>query len=485
MRPGGGAALSIPMATTSLDHTLSIVSEASSLPVEMQRRIAEYGISRKKPAILVPLARREDLDEEISQQLLAYGDAKVTAERVRVLAGAGRIEEVANLLKKERRVTVTKGLAETPGLPAEIYRVILATKRQTALIALARNSGVDEDIREDAVVRALAHGFFNYPRNLQTAVVDLPNVAKRLLVSDVPVEVWRFALDNCSCSSEDRAHLAGILAEKIDTFQPVTPKRPGLLGGVSPENHGLWDYAAIVGTLAGRPLEKGAANRLADSLEELVDRAHKAQVTEPAVGRLAAFVGDLRAVEESDDFVVRVEAATNSNELRDALESARGSRLTLAEMHKILTSPWFGPEHWRYLQHNWHHMSALHGTLTDASPATIAYMRVRLGWFGGLDDMVSRGRDPKATLHGLIDLERSWNLGMAAEILSSRHLDEEHVKNMTLSMLAAGAGDATVDVIGELITKATASREAWDALIGIGAEFEGTISELLETSANL
>jgi hypothetical protein len=474
------------MPTNALDRTLALVGEASTLTPEMSRRIVTYGIERRKSEILQVMARREDLDETLNAKLLAYGDAKVTAERARVLVRNGRIDEVAELLKKEKRVTVTKGIAETEGLPEAIYRAILATKRQTVLVALANNTSASEELREEAIVAALTGGFYNYPRNLQTALLGLPNAAKRLLSEDLTPDVWRFTLDNCPCSSEDRSALALLLAGQFDKWEPdTTQNQRGLLGNWRSGSEGLWDYVAIANTLLTRPLDKEAADQLAGSVTAASRRADKAGLAAHLGERLRHIAEDLGKVRTDEDLNTRLEKATSSKDVLDALTAYSGGTLTLAEMHKLLSSPWFSPEHWRYIQHSWHLARALRDVLGDASPAAVAYMRVRIGWFGGLDDLLNGCSDPGETLKGIISLERTWRLGLAAEIIASKYLTEAHVTAMTLDMLAGGATGSTVDTVSDLITKATANPEAWDALVGIGAEFDGSIAELLETSKNL
>jgi len=451
----------------------------------MQERIVDYALGRRKTEILIAVAAREDLREDLSERLLAHGDAKVTAERAKALIRLGRTDTVTLLLKKEKRVTVTKGIAEAEGLPEEIYRAVLATKRQTALLALARNQSVEDAIREEAVVQILAAGFYNYPRHLQPAMLTLPRVASRVLETNRSPEVWKFLLDSCPCTSADRNRIAELLTQWCEqTAKAPTTSRKQLLGGW-PKDNDIWSYVTVAGSLASRPLDSQQAELLADALEALADRGAEHGAASHMPARLKTVAGELRNAKTGDDLTTRLLNARSSKEIHQALEAFKLSSLTLAEMRTLLASEWFGPEHWRSIQHHWHHAQSLIGILGDARPAAIAYLRVRVGWFGGLDDLLTKCADPAGKLLALIELERQWRVGLAPEILASRYLTTEHVKAMSLAMLAGGVNEETAELVAELVSEATADRDAWEALVGIGSEFDGTIAELLETSGKL
>lgn len=471
------------MPTNALDHTLAVIGAATKLSEEMQERIVDYALARRKTEILTTLAAREDLREDLSERLLEHGDAKVTAERAKVMIRLGRIDDVTRLLKKEKRVTVTKGIAEAEGLPAEIYRAVLATKRQTALLAIARNQSIEDAIREEAVVQILAEGFYNYPRNLQPAMLSLPGVAARVLETNRDPQVWKFLLDSCPCTSADRNRIAELLTEWCKQGLNATAKEhTHLLGSYDNE---LWTYMAVAGALASRPIDTERAELLASALEALADNVVKGGTASHLPARLKSVAGDLRNAKSGEDLTTRLKRATSSKDVHQALDAFKSTTLTLAEMRALLESPWFGPEHWRSIQHHWHQAQSLIGILGEARPAAIAYLRVRVGWFGGLDDLLAKCTNPGEKLLDLIALERNWRIGLAPEILSSRYLTTEHVKAMSLSMLAGGVSEETAELVSELVSEATADRDAWDALVGIGSEFDGTIAELLETSGKL
>lgn len=477
------------MPNDDLERTLELLAGASELGELLQQRLVDYAVARKNIPLLVVLAQRDDLSADLSRQVLAVGNAAVIAERARTMLLAGKTEEVQQLLATEKRATVTRGLAAMADLPDEVYRVLVETDRLTTLTALARNEHAPTTIREDAAVHVLTRtACAGVPDNLKATLLQLGGVAEKVIAPQTGPKAWQFAVEHCACTSEDRSRAARLLAARLGQLSDPDlwlDQPGGRYQRGAPEI--LKDVARLAEVLALRTMNPADAQQLAHAITTVLTRIES--VVGPTgsgvLTALRARAGDLMRVRAGREFRELVLEARSREDLTAALTTAGLGHLSSVELLALLESEWFSPMHWRAVRYGWDNLRNVRLAIRNPRAGAIAFLRVRVGWLGNFDELLALCDAPAEVLGALVELERDHRLGLAGDILSSHHLTEEHVTAMPLHMLGAAANARTVNFIAKTIETTTRNREAWDALVSIGGEFDGSLADLLETATHL
>jgi hypothetical protein len=163
------------------------------LDIALQKRIANHGIAKRDYALLAQLAAHPALDHEVDAMLSQVNSAVVKTAWV---SRAGRKpEEITEMVRTEKRVTVLSALAQSDGLPDELYcSIIERTDNNTILTALHVNGALPAHIRELAALKKIAsapavtnddHGLDGQRYEvMRTAIESVPQIAGELMDSD-------------------------------------------------------------------------------------------------------------------------------------------------------------------------------------------------------------------------------------------------------------------------------------------------------------
>jgi hypothetical protein len=469
------------MTYSELDRTLELLAGADQLTEITQTRLVEHAVSRRKQALLAVLARRADLPDRLSSAVLAAGNATVVAERMRTLTISGHEEEVRQLLAREKRAVVTRGLAEMANLPENLYRELVRTDKKTTLTALLRNTSAPTEVRETAAATLLnTFGIDGVPHKLKPVLLQLGGLAARVIAPGADLRSWRFVLEHCACTSQDRARAATLLAGRLER---LTDQEIRGLGGASL----LFDADRITSTLVLRPLETGPAKRLAAAITTTLARCAElgTVVNQRALESLTVRVGDLGQVRGSKDIFEQIAQATSEEDLAHALLAHKGSLLTTAETLALLGSEWFGPRHWTAIHNSWQNLTDVRAAIRNPRAGAVAYLAVRAAWLGGVDELLALCDDPHAVFDDLIDVEKTWQLGLTSELLNSRYLTEAHLEKVPIGLLGYASSQKAMNFVARAIEEAAAAPETWEALLSLGQSFEGNLVELLESAGTV
>lgn len=129
-----------------------LAESAATLDRAAQRRIMDWAVRHKEPAVLALLASRADLDDELDRELGAIGTLAV---RRAWLARPGRPAEVIlSVIESETRETAFLTLARTPGLSEEVAHAILSKcSGIRALATIATAPAAPAEVRGEALRR--------------------------------------------------------------------------------------------------------------------------------------------------------------------------------------------------------------------------------------------------------------------------------------------------------------------------------------------
>lgn len=129
---------------------------SSPVPVAIQRRILTWGLTHEDAKVLARLAQIDGLDPDIEAQLVQSTYLDV------LLAWAQRpgqsSEALAERLMKEKRSSLLVGLAQRTDLTEDLYRQLASNKSVNVRWAILANKSVDIEIRK-SVAKTLAPEF--------------------------------------------------------------------------------------------------------------------------------------------------------------------------------------------------------------------------------------------------------------------------------------------------------------------------------------
>jgi hypothetical protein len=464
-----------------LDRTLELLAGADRLTETTQTRLVEHAVSRRKQALLAVLARRHDLPDRLSDAVLAAGNATVVAERMRTLTVSGKQEQVRLLLAREKRAVVTRGIAEMENLPENLYRELVRTDKKTTLIALMKNTSAPTEVREIAAAALLnTSGIEGIPHKLKPTLLQLGGLVARVIAPGSDLRSWRFVLEHCACTSQDRARAATLLASRLEN---ITDRELRGLTGASL----LFDADRIASTLVLRPLDIEPAKRLAAAITTTLGRCAELDtiVNQRALQSLAVRAEDLGRVRGSKDIFEQIAGATSPEDLAHALLAHKGSLLTTPETLALLGSEWFDPRHWAAIHNSWQNLTDVRTAIRNPRAGAVAYLAVRAAWLGGVDELLALCDDPHGVFDGLVEIEKTWRLGLTSEILNSRYLAETHLEKVPIGLLGYASNQKAMNFVARTIEKAAESQETWEALLSLGQSFEGNLVELLEAAGTV
>ena len=466
------------MTYSELDRTLELLAGADQLTETTQTRLVEHAVSRRKQVLLAVLARRTDLPDRLSDSVLAAGNAGVVAERMRALTLSGKQEQVRLLLAREKRAVVNRGIAEMENLPENLYRELVRTDKKTTLIALMKNTSAPVEVREIAAATLLnTFGIDGVPHKLKPALLQLGGLAARVIAPGGDLRSWRFVLEHCACTSQDRGRAATLLATRLENLTDRDLR--GSIGAAV-----IFDADRIASTLVLRPLDEQPAKRLADAINETLARCVELDtfISRRSLESLAVRVEDLGRVRGSKDIFEQIANATSADDLAHALLAHKGSLLTTPETLALLGSEWFGPQHWSVIHNSWQNLTDVRTAIRNPRAGAVAYLALRAAWLGGVDELLALCDDPHAVFDELVDIEKTWGLGLTSELLSSRYLTDAHLEKIPIGLLGYASGQKAMNFVARTIEEVADSQETWEAFVSLGQSFEGNLVELLEAA---
>lgn len=155
-------------------YTHLLIDLKTPIPEEIQHRIVEHARKSGDTDMLVVLLGRRELTEDADRRI---GECAELPVLLTWMLRPGRDPEVvAERAGREKRVAVLAALAETPGLPRSVYENLAEHTSEKVLKALIAGAAADESIRRRAVRGLVSRApRAVYASTCSTALRDLVN----------------------------------------------------------------------------------------------------------------------------------------------------------------------------------------------------------------------------------------------------------------------------------------------------------------------
>ena len=170
------------MSLTSLYIEL-ILDRRTPIGPDVQQRICDHARRLGVESLLTGLLQRDELAPDVDAQIGRSADLAVLIPWI--LRPGRDPEQLVARVAREKRVTVLVALAETSGLPWEVYEELAAHPSEKVLKALVHNGTLDERIHRRAI-RALVEGA--PPQHYSSTI--MANIRDLVHASGSPRPLW-------------------------------------------------------------------------------------------------------------------------------------------------------------------------------------------------------------------------------------------------------------------------------------------------------
>jgi hypothetical protein len=443
-------------------------------------------MARKDYDVLAALAAHPNLDSDLDQRLAVVEAAKV---RSKWIARPGRkADAVMEMVKKERRSGALTALASMD-LPEEAYRLIVGrAKSVPPLIALASNTSVPLDIRQEAVG---ALGTLNW------ASQHKHSSAVKALIATTPELADAFA----TWSSEPV--LMKVLAASetlsgaaIDNIVAVGVRRgieEGLKGlqSSSSTSYGGWRYNSIIGesldvahALAanqtiGRDIRESLTAFLQTALDGVkMEKSNEARLAktitalcgdgESGGNTLAAAIQSARSTDDQTTIATLVARAVTDREANIAMALITNPNMEIDDLARVVGIV------------GWEHRDGLLNRFAN-DPDRLAVLLCSVSYMLS-DEALARSSDPQAVLLRLAK-HSSNSRAVIAFITTSRYMTSQTAGLLPVRALGHES-EMSVEVrraLQQRISERLGESPArWQTFESMFANFSGSIDELLD-----
>jgi|LauGreDrversion4_1035100.scaffolds.fasta_scaffold04655_7 hypothetical protein len=482
----------MPHSLTSLFMTLMTAEE---ITVALQQRIFTHGRKRNDVALLARLASHPSLDASIDAQLKEESAALV---RCAWISRPGRnLEDITDVITKEKRVTVLSALAEQPMLSEQVARTLVErTKNTKVLLTLVKSPTLDDDIKKSAADRIVASLDGVGSHSIDTKQVDvLCTIASSIegyleqVVIDAPnLVVLRAAVTHCPLDADSQRLLVNMFLETYAqqlSYQPTSRFDNGSVAQV--------DLCNIIEAMC-------ETSQLDDGVRKTLEKAVKSVKT-----HYSADNWNLSRLDRALECLKNANAA-NFNALReefDAITTSEGITTFISQVEsqarkgtlpyrhpilntlatKITLSPIGTAEHVKSIEgwFQWNASSELVARIDDTAKQVAL---ITVGTFYGLDyhKIIFDAPNSLELMDALVDHaacnEERWMLDHLTE---SSFFADRHLRRIPLQLLSQmELREEHRSILMDVLADDTISDDTWSTIETLSDEYEGSIQELIE-----
>jgi hypothetical protein len=482
---------------------LNLLLKQSNLDVTMQRRIAGHGIAKRDFPLLAQLAAHPALDPEVDTMLSKINSAVVKTAWV---SRPGRTpEEITQMVRTEKRVTVLSALAQSEGLPEELYRSIIErTDSVTILSVLHANAALPARIRELAALKKIAsapavtnddHGLEGQRAEvMRSAINSVPQIISELLDSNDLYVLYALASHThlpCEVQLrtakrfEDRYSTTMASKTRYDYYQNPWQNLIDLTNTLIEQGPVCTDAAAILDNMleqVGKQLSQGWFQSRIMEAKDALSRSG----TE-GVKTLQSSFANVDSVDAMTEFVEETDKVYHSGKFNFP-ESA-----LLRIAVQIIGSPYAKPATIETVAgwYNWGDSTkdAFAAAGRDDAERIAALIIGFTSAHCDVDEVLSEIDCADAVMRLLIEQEVRDNARSRrsySALLTSKHFKPEMVKLFPLDSLVSMDLDPTINdaILGDL-SDVLMNDESWNFFVTLAEEFEGPLENLITVCRSL
>ena len=475
-----------------------VLLDTETPSTQIQQRILRYAERAKDYELLGRLAGHASLDPAVDAQLRNHDAATVKAAWA---ARPGRTsDELIALIEGETRVKVLAALAERDDLPTDVYATIARqAKGQGALLAVVVNQIVDSKVRISAasryidVIREAAaknedtrRGRTQCADGLSKLFSSAPDIAADIVRGTQDLDILATAAYAARLEpDEQRAYVKATLAEcerlekEIDTTSPRWhhdgPQNLATRTADSLSQNGAVDPEAaspLLVALQGYLSEMGEDQWRRRSLDTSIAELQNAAAMQP--DNLAQRVSDATTTEQVEvilnEIVTDLRYSSDNRRQLLLLSLIANPATSVAQVTRAVE--WLG----------WRAQQALKN-VTD--PAKAAAILVHAHWIEH-DRVLNNTGDPHQVLKNVITLALTNDLSIPGWVLESRYLTADIAAMLPLEYLTRENAPAMVKghMLG-IIEDGLADDESWSVFETLAIGFNGSVSDLVQTSRSV
>ena len=482
----------MPHSLTSLFMTLMNAEEIS---IALQQRIFTHGRRRNDAVLLAKLASHPSLNEKVDTQLKEEQAALV---RCAWISRPGReLKDIADVIAKEKRVTVLSALAEQTSLSEQVALTLVErTKNTKVLLTLVKSQTLSLEIRTSAADRIVESldGISNLGIDskqvevLQTIASSIDGYLENLVIKNPTLLVLRAAVSHCPLKPESQQLFIELFMKNFSDKLTITPTSRFDNGSIAQN-----DICNIVESLCETSqLDDEVRKTLVKIIKDVKSQFQKDNWSISRMDRALECLKNAKAVnfnalkEEFDaiktsegisNFIQQVEGLAQLGTLpyRHPILNTLATKITLSPIgtaeHVKIIDGWF----------QWNVSSELVSRIDDA-PKQVAL--ISIGSFYGLDyhKLVSDAPNTAELMDALVDHaaknDEHWMLNNLTE---STHFADRHLRRIPLQLLSRmELREDHRAILMDVLADDAISEEIWATIETLSDEYEGSIQELIE-----
>ncbi|MFM7088955.1 MAG: hypothetical protein ACKOW9_05515 [Candidatus Paceibacterota bacterium] len=451
------------------------------LDLQSQKRVYQFANSKNESNLLTRLAAYPDLHPEVDTLLRSSKLASVKS------AWASRPnrspEDLAAMVKGEKRVSILSALAKATDLPNEVYSAIIKnSKSKTPLLDLAANAEIDTKFRVQALKRVLKIQD-NNTLNRTEKYHQASNALRTLMGTDFELEkvtsdplILSAALEIRSLSVEQQIIVANYLNSITRTVANGYDESHELIIRIAESmiERGNVDPLAVEITL--KVLEREAAMMAktrftyrVSSIQTLITRFKEESDLDTA--ELEREVNSINDPDAMDKFIEKVKTRTTGKAPLSSQRLENLAWLIVANRHSNLKhmgriSDWFGYNFQKDV------------VKLTSDPDKLAYAFLSSYYID--TDILHELHNAKEVVNSIVSICKAEQKPLPHSIMHSQHLTYEMLLDLPLLHVLE-------DVVPELLKqqllnklqKEIDTQESWENFVALADEFEGSVNELL------
>jgi len=470
----------------SLQHlyTELLLDHDTPIDASVQGRIAEYALRTGDTRLLSRLVDRPDLHPDADALVATSADLPVL---VNWLLRPGRpAREIVERVAREKRVTVLATLATTAGLPAPVYQDLAAHHSERVLREIITAGAADEAARRTAI-----RGIVSRPTRQRNMWKIVDNLRDLVNSGGNPDALWEEIGDH----SLTLPHLLAVTIYSAPTAAHIE-RWTLLLEDIHDHDHGRWRNltGSLVTEITARSLTPEQHRRLLDATTRILERAGQRCVNEAWYQELDGARGLVRRYPvAAEEGIRRLAAERDPEQALELLDHLRGT-CTNRQLRRLVDTA---------MRHPNLPSDALVAMRHGLDVASIRDLATRLErerrndllamWLddhhgsGHVPPFVSFLEKPRDVLDAYLGTQTlagrhwpAWSVDTHA-VRENPHRALEHLPWDVVANTASSVPGLAAVVTCHLIATLGTDDERWQTFESIGADFTGTLAELLGT----
>lgn len=452
-----------------------------SLDLQSQKRVYKYASSNNENSLLTKLAAYTDLHPDVDKLIQKSKSAIVKS------AWASRPnrtpEDLAAMVKGEKRVSILSALAKATDLPGEVYKAIIKnSKSKTPLLDLASNAQIETKYRVSALKRVLKihendsqnkteryHNYAHALRSLLGTDYDLDKVTSN-------PEVLSAALEHRSLSPEQQLIVANYLNSITRTTSNGYDESHELILRIADSliERGNVDPTAvdIVTKILEREAKLMAQTRFTyrvSTIQGLITRFKEEADAESA--ELEREVKSIASPEEMSAFISKINAKNKTKKQLSSQRLENISWLIVANTNSNLKhmediSDWLG----------YNFQQDVVKLTTD--PEKIAYAFLSSYYLD--TDAINELSNAKDVINSLVHLCKKQSRPLPHGLMTSQHITVDILMELPLlHVLDEHVPEQLKIPLLARLENEIDSDESWENFVALADEFEGSVNELI------